>query len=266
MPIVPPPTPLAPYDVLDSILNVGRVRMNDAIASIGGDILTDSQPFTQVMANIAWRRLQSFLANLGYSRLKKPLVLTGLPVVGNYDPASQTYLNWSLFFDGTSYYAPPATPVLPQDWILPLRMWERVTGSGAPFVPMEMAVDALPDVRKTAYNQYWLWENDTLFMPGSIYSMDLRAEYAAFLADFETVGDVPWYEQPVPIMRCMDALAWYFCAEAAGPRNDLDAEGFIAKAEKAASLIFNKEVSMKQRRPVSRRCYAGGQNSSYGNR
>ena len=262
MPIVPTPSFSSPYDTVDSVLNVGRVRMNDAIVSIGGDILTDGQPFTQVMANMAWRRLQSFLANLGYSRFKKPLVMEGFPVVGNMDPASQTWLNWSEFFDGTSYYVPPNTPVLPQDLILPLRLWERITGTNSPFVKMEMSVDALPDFRKTAYNRMWLWENDTIYMPGSLYSMDIRIEYASFLPDFTTIGDVQWYQQPVPIMRCMDALAWYFCAEAAGPRDDMAAEPFIAKAENAARLNFNREVSQKQRRQVSRRSYAG-RNSTY---
>ena len=260
--IIPPPT--GPYPILDDILNLARVRMNDAIASIGGDILTDAQPFTQVMANAAWRRLQTFLANMGYSRFKKPLILPGMPIAANPDPASQCQLTWSYFFDGTSFFYPPDVYVFPQDFILPLRVWERLSNTQMSFIPMEMAVDRLPDCRKVGYNRFWLWENDTLYMPGSVFVMDLRFEYASFLPDFETVGAVLWYQQPVPIMRCQDALACYICAEAAEPRNDMDSAPWILKGNQEARLIFNKEVSQKQRRSVSRQSYAGNYRSGWG--
>jgi hypothetical protein len=256
MPIPPPPAS-APYDTLDSVLNSARVRMNDAIQSIGGDILTDEQPFTQEMANDGWRRLQSFLANLGYTRLKKPLVLYGFPVVASTDPASWTTLDWSFYFDGVSFWTAPNVGLFPADFILPLRVGERVTGSNSRFAPMAMAKDELPQTRKTAYNGWWLWENDTLYMPGSVYSMDLRFEYAAFLGDFLTSGSVEWYQQPVPIMRSKNALSYYICAEAAGAREDMDADPFILKAEQEARLIFNQEVSQKQRVPTQRRPYSG---------
>lgn len=254
---LPPPTPQAPYDILDSVLNSTRVRMNDAIESIGGDILTDTQPFTQEMSNSAWRKMQSFLANLGYSRLKKPLVLYGFPKVASTDPASWTTLDWAFFFDGVSFYSAPTVSLFPADFILPLRVSERITGTQSNWSKMTMAQDELPACRKTAYNGWWLWENDQLFMPGSVYSMDLRFEYAAFLPDFLTTGSIQWYQQPVPIMRCKNALSYYICAEAAMAREDMDADPFIVKAEQEARLIVNQEISQRQRTPARRRCYNG---------
>ena len=56
-----PPPNLAPYHTLEGVLNTARVRLNDAIQQLSGDILKDSQPFTQQMANSAWLRLQQFL-------------------------------------------------------------------------------------------------------------------------------------------------------------------------------------------------------------
>jgi hypothetical protein len=234
--------------------------MNDAIQSIGGDVLTDTQPFTQTMVTLAWRKFQAYLANLGCARFKKPLVLYGFPPVASYDPASWTALTWSNFFDGVSYWVPPFASVLPQDFILPLKMWERQTGTQSQFdrAPMTQAVEALPDCRKGPFNGYWYWENDTLYMPGSIYPMDLRFEYAAYLADFAANPDGSVIgAQPVPIMRSLDALSYYFCAEAALGRDDVDAEPFNQKGDQAARMIFNREVTMKQRRPVSRRCFSG---------
>jgi len=246
-------------------MNLGRVRMGDAIESVGGDILTDEQPFSQTMVIAAWRNFQEYLANMGSCRFKKPLLLTALPVVANLDPASWTALTWSNFFDGQSYWTPPQSPVLPQDMILPLKIWERQTGTASQFdaAPMTQAAEQLPFARKGPYNAFWYWENDTLYMPGSLYSMDLRMEYAAYLPDFAANQDGTVIgAQPVPVMRALNPLAWYFCAEAAEGRDDVDKDSFIAKAEKACRNLFNREVAMKQRRPVSRRSFSGRR--SYG--
>ena len=149
--------------------------------------------------------------------------------------------------------------------ILPLRVSERISGSQSGWCKMDMAQDELPANRKTAYNGCWLWENDALYMPGSIYSMDLRIEYAAYLGDFVTVGDTQWYQQQVPIMRCKNALSYFICAEVAGAREDMDAEPFIAKAQEQARYIINQEVSQRQRTPARRRRYGGsGRGDSYG--
>src|ERR1700744_4185934 len=104
---IPTPVPTAPYDIVNGALNLTRTRINDAIQSIGGDMLTNTQPFTQEMTNAAWRKLQAFLATLGYSKVRKRTVITGLPIVGSQDPASETILNWMWFFDGVSYFVPP---------------------------------------------------------------------------------------------------------------------------------------------------------------
>lgn len=242
--------PTAPYDVLNTVLNTARVRLNDALQSLGGDTITNAQPFTQQMANDGWRRLQELLANLGVTRLKREVILTGLPVVASVDPAAQTYLNWTNFFDGVNL---TASLVLPQDLILPLKLWERPTGQNASFgLPMENQLDGLPTWPKTFTNGCWEWREDSIFLPGSLASMDLRIRYAAYLADFATVGSVQWYNQPVPIMRALNPLADYICAEAAAARGDLDAGAFTAAAEAGAKLIVNREVAMKQRVNVRR--------------
>lgn len=257
MPVVPVGTG-APYDTVETVLNTTRTRINDAIVSLGGEVLTDNQPFTQQMTITAWRKLQAFLANNGMSRFRKRCVLSGFPVVGTQDPAAETLLNWAYYYDGVSYFYPPEYQVLPQDCILPLTVGERISGSNATFTPMSMSADGrLPDWRKRGWNGWWDWRDDGLYMPGSLYSMDLQIYYAAFLADFATQGDVQWYQQPVPIMRCLSALSNYICAEFAGPRGDMDAGTFIIQAEQDARLIYNTDVRRMQRVNVSRRGFSG---------
>lgn len=258
-----PPVLTAPYPILNDILNVARVRINDAIASAGGDILTNDQPFTQTMANIAWHTLQEFLANLGYTRSKKEVVLSLIPPVTSFDPAIQVNLSWSGYFNGTGYDAPPDAPVLPQDMILPLRLWERQSSSTGFFSPMTQALDGLPDGPKLPCNGFWDWREDAIWMPGSTITEDIRLRYAAYLSDFETQGDVEWYDFPVPIMRCENALSYFIAAEASGPRADVDAATFTTQGEQAARLIFNREVQQKQRTTATRRPYGRRSGSNY---
>jgi hypothetical protein len=262
MPVLPP-IASAPYDTVETVLKAARVRVNDAIQSIGGDMLTDTQPFTQVMANLAWRKMQNFLANLGFSRARSEAIVPSVPVVANYDPATQVYLAWSGFYDGNALNT---GTVLPGDCIMPLRVWERVAGSNTGFSEMPMVLDGLPDCSKVSANRTWEWRNDAMYMPGSTVSMDLRIRYAAYLPDFATIGQVLWYNQPVPIARCLDALSNYIAAEFAIPRADMDAQTYINEGEKAARKIFNREAQAKQRTTATRRAYSSRSlQSGFGN-
>lgn len=276
---IPLPVPSSPYPILDDVLNLARVRVNDAIQSIGGDTLTDDQPFTQVMANAGWLKLQQFLGNLGYSRNRKRVVLTGMPLAGSGDPASETTLDWEKFFDGVSYWIPPDTPVLPQDFIAPLRVGERqstgnppsgfqptLTQGNSTFSPMQLSPDGNPCWQKRPWNGWFDWRGDSIVMPGSLQHMDLEIYYAAYMQDFITVGETLWYQQPVPIMRSQSALAYYIAAEFSSARGDPDAPTFVAAAEQDARLIFNNsEVPLRQRNNISRRSYSGNvRNGFYG--
>ncbi|SRR5258708_4681574 len=244
-----------PYDILETVLNLARVKVNDAIATIGGDIYTDLQPFSQVIANGAWRELQEYIANLGFTRFKQEIILYNLPVVTNRDPATQTYLNWAGYYDGTGYNVPPKAPTLPQDMILPLKLAERSSNTQNTFTPMHQALDGLPDTQKLPANIFWEWRNDAIYMPGASIVTDIRLRYASYLPDFITTGTLNWTQQPVPIMRCLESFACYIAAAIAGPRADLDAQSFIQKAEKAADKIFNREVQQKSRTTATRRPY-----------
>jgi len=260
MPILPP-TPTAPYDTVESALQLARVRVNDAMVSIAGEILTDTAPFSQTIVNGGWRRLQQYLANQGYNRVVNEVILTIPPVTTtSTDPAIQVWLNWSQYFDGANYFSPPTTGVLPQDLISPLRMWERWSGQNAIFREMVYQLDGLPTYPKTTANQMFEWRNDAIYMPGSLMEMDLRIRYAAYLPDFIDQGDVAWYNSPMPIMYCRDAMANYIAYEFCKARGDQGADDFMKKAEEAANQIFNRDVRAKQRTNARRRPYG-----SYGN-
>lgn len=263
MPVLPP-IPNAPYDTLNTVMNTARTRLNDVLdttVATGGTMLQDTAAFSRTVANTSWRKMQSFLGNLGYTVLNKEVQITALPAVATTDPSVETSLNWFNFFDGLNYWD---APVLPPDFVMPLWVKERVSGQAAAFVPMECMLDGLPDCQKGGCNLHWEWRENAIWMPGSQMVMDLKIKYGSFLPDFEDSGDLPWYMQPVFIMRCLDSFAWYICAEYVGSRGEeaLSAT-FTVKAENAAKLIINRDVRLKQRVNVRRQPRSGGRGSGF---
>lgn len=233
----------APYDPISAMTSAARARLNDMIESQGGDVFTNDQPFTLQMVNNAWRRLQRRLADLGYFSLIKELgppaaPWLALPAMTNPDPGVFMALSWVGCFDGTTLQV---TPVLPQDLIGPLKLWERATGTIAQFIEMDLIDNGLDAVAKQDWNQQWEWKNDILWMPGSQVATDLRIRYAAYYADFTDIEVTP--AQPVPIMQCLDPFSNYICSEMAGSRADLDAATFDAKADAGVAMIANRQSS-----------------------
>ncbi len=258
-----PPALTAPYEVLDDgngggALALARGRLNDMIQQVGGDILKVNQPFARTYCNAAWRRLQQYLANFGHTRGIDEYTITGLPPVATLDPASQCWLDWTGYFDGTQLWTEFAVP---RQFYSPLKVWERITGQNAYFAPLNCRMDGLPDGPKGWRNGFFEWRADRLYMPGSQNSMDLRIRFAQFFPDFVTQGETQWYQQPVPIVGATDALADYICVEATDGRDDVDSQTFKTRAEKEAKLIFNRDVRLKQRSNVRRHPRSGARNA-----
>jgi hypothetical protein len=219
------------------------------------------------MVNAAWRKFQTYLSQLGHSRFKRRTVLFNLPKYAATDPSQQCALSWTYYFDGVSFYFPPASAVLPQDFILPLKIWERhsATGNNAipfPSEPMGQALDGLPNrPYPQAWNGVWEWRDDAIYFPGSQYAMDLEVEYAAFLPDFNAAlasaqGVANWYDCKVPIMRCLSPFSLYLCAEVSVGRADMDTATFKTEAEDETKQLFNIEAKQKQRTTTSRKRFS----------
>ena len=235
--------PTAPLDSLETVVNTARVRVNDAIQAIGGDILTDTAAFALPAINAAWRRLQELLVNLGCPWQTIEMVLASVPLVTSADPASQEYINWANCYDGTT---PQAGPLLPQDLIAPIRLWERAHAGAGSFFGMDRLYDGLPAVPKLALNKSWEWRNGAIYIPGATVIVDLRVRYAAFYAGFVAPGTTAFSAQMVPIVQSLNAFAWFICAEVAKPRGDLDAGDFEAKGQQAARFIVELDPSQQR--------------------
>ena len=226
----------APLDTLELAVNLARVRLNDAIASIGGDVLTDAAAFTLTAINGGWRRFQETGVSYGITWLKSETTFPLVAPTGSTDPISQSYINWQNYFNGSVLLL---APVLPQDLITPMKMWERISAGGGQLFEMDRLDNGLPAILKAARNQSWEWREGAIYLPGSINYTDIRLRYAAYFPDFVAAGTTPFASQSIPILRALNPLAWFIASEVAAPRGDLDVEYFDKQALASTKFFFD---------------------------
>ena len=259
-PVIPPPPNSLPMDSVDTVLNFSRARINDAITGIGGNLLSDTQPYTFTLLNAAFRHLQEDLANAGSPAFTNEAVLLDLPVVAYNDPSVQVWMSCQYYFDGVSYYS---SPVLPFDCIMPLRVWERQSGTLNQFTQVNPANDGLPDGIKTQYLSLWEWRQNAIYMPGALIQRDLRVRYASYLADIASSGTAL-----VPIIRCADALANYVAAEFAFSRGSAEANAvgnsFLSMGQQSMKRMINRDARREQRGNHRRLGYSSGRHRGWG--
>lgn len=260
MPVIPPPPTALPLDTADTVLNFARARLNDSILSAAGNLLSDSQPYTFILLNAGFRHLQEDLANAGCPAFTNEATLFNLPVVALNDPAVQVWMSCQWFFDGSNYYD---SPVLPFDCILPLRLWERQSGTQNQFTPVLPANDGLPDNVKTNYLSLWDWRQNAIYFPGALIQRDLRVRYASYLPDIAAAGT-----SLVPIIRCADALSLYTAAEFAFSRGAAEANAvgnsFLAAGKESMKRMINRDARREQRGNHRRQGYSAGRHRGWG--
>lgn len=235
----------APFDNLEDVANTSRVRLNDAIQSLGGDILTDNNVFTLTFITAAWRRFQQLLCNFNASIFKRQAVYSStlgtnsIPASTSTDYGAQSWMNWDNFFTGSGSLL--TSPVLPTDLINPLEIWERVQGSTGPFYKCDEEKNGLPWVPKQTLNRAWEWRNNTLYLIGATGVTDIQFRYQGYLADFVANTTTPFSSQPVPVVNCLSPFAWFLCAEVAKSRGDMDAGSFEQNAIGETKFIFDRD-------------------------
>lgn len=245
---------LPPYDTVTTVLNAAKIRLNDdvpTLQAISGKLLDNTQPFSQQLVNNAWRKMQQYLMELGYSGMKFEISLSNVPACTSSDPITQVSLSYAGYFDGSNQLV---SPLLPQNMVRPLDLWERVFAVGpntAAMLEMDNIVNGLPAIPKLIWNRQWEWRDDAIYMPGATSATDLRIRFFGYFADFVDVGgsagpnqtpNTPWFNQPVPVMQCLDSLVDYCCREVNISRGEEGAAAaFEMSARANAQLILNRD-------------------------
>lgn len=243
-----------PYDIINTAITAAKTRLGDSVdtlAAVGGKLLDNTQPFTQQICNSAFRKMQQYLMELGYTGMKQETLIPNLPACTTTDTSAQVALGYTGYFDGTVLQT---APVLPQNLVRPLDMWERIFVAGtniSAFLEMDVIQNGLPGVPKSLWNRQWEWRDDTIYMPGTTDATDLRIRFFGFFSDFVDVSgspgpnqlaNTPWFGQPIPVMQCIDSLADYICREINISRDRQDAAVLFEESARAnAQLILNRD-------------------------
>ncbi|HEY2496563.1 MAG TPA: hypothetical protein VGK24_05800 [Candidatus Angelobacter sp.] len=260
MPVIPPVGPQVPYDPLEYVLKVLRVILNDMNVSAAGVLLTDNKPVVLPLINMAYRTLQEDLTSNGVETFAKEAILAGMAAVPQSvtDPAIQPYIGYDGFFDGLNI---DASPVLPQDMIGPLRLWERRSGINGRWCEMNRANDGLPSGPRGSQLRVWdNREDGRIYFVGSNQVNDIRLRYNEYLPELITVND------PVRILRCDRALAYKAAEIFTEPRSG-DSEKssvFASKYQYYLDRMCERTARRKQRGNHRRRPYSWGAHGGWG--
>ena len=257
---LPPPSGVAPYDEVDTILNFARVIANDCGLSLAGNLLSDAQPGTFTMLTLAFRKLCSRLANASIESFPEELIIVEIPSqnpISLVDPAIQAYLSYQGYWDGNILY--PGW-VLPQDMEIPLRIWQRVSNQNGQFIPVLPSIDGMPTTPKGGLLSCWEWRGDAIWFSGASQSLDLRIRYKRILQDPYPgpPGNPTSGTTVIPLIRCAVALAYLTVEIFAAGRGSTMLPAFNLEKEDAIKQIINSTTRKNQRKnyrriPYSRR-------------
>ena len=226
---------------------------NDMIVSAGGEILTDTAPFTFPFLNEATDYVQKELMNHGMNVFEKETILASVTPIAVIDPGVQVDISESGYFDGVNNNASPTIPV---DLIMPTRLWERQTGSQELWLPMTQILDGLPAVVQTSRLGMWEWREDGLYMPGATQSEDIRLRYLSETISFSSVDDIiliRGVNSPIA-----NRIAYKFTLSRGSPL----ATQFKADADAGILQICTTNARMKQRASVVRKRFGSSRQSA----
>lgn len=198
----------------------------------GGTIFTDTDLLPLLNADL--RDLNFDLANAGASFMKG--TITRNLTVGN-----DTIINWAL----------PVAQVLGDDFILPLKMWEKQTGMpDSTYVVMNEKPERLPDLDQSGQLRFWSWDNGSINLLGATQNNTVRIMYERQLPVFSAPTDV------VPIPGATNTLAYGVLMKAALSRGEAEVHGMAQGLyDKAYQQLKRLYIKGNQRRPRRRTPY-----------
>jgi hypothetical protein len=230
-----------------------RTIVNDSEIA-GGDVLTDIAPYTFQLVNAAFERVQLELARVGVETMTAEAWLIGLPIVATVDPEARMVIDDT----GTNILYPNGignvfslTPQLPTDLILPLKLWERQTGTTNFPVPMQQPNGGLFSMSQQTFLVDWEWKADGLRTRGALQSQDMKMLYEKHLPILAAPSD------PVPIRGVVNAAAYQGAKIFTASRGGAILPKFEAEAAAEISLLQQISARRRQRKQVRRMPYGG---------
>jgi hypothetical protein len=241
------------YGTVEDVLLAARAIVNDMeVAS--GDVLTDDAPFTLEFVNLAYRRIQMYLAQYGVETYSTYAWLLNIPANTTGDLESRVIISDS----GTEIFTPSGmneasydTPFLPTDLVGPLRLRERPNGSSQFAIPMKRPNDGLRyGIAISNYLVQWEWIDDSLQFLGAYQNMDVQLKYEMIMPALTLVTDA------VPIRGVDNAAAYQVAYRFSKARGSAIADNFGAEGQLELDYLVNRSMRERQRIKVRRQPYS----------
>src|SRR5712672_2623946 len=226
------------YNTAGQITALVRSLLNDA----AGNLFTDSVLLPY--ANSAYRKVQRSLANVQSGTFLTDNVLLVVSAVTVVDASAQVSI--------TDATAPPNQ--LPQDLLVPVKLWERANLSSDDFIEMTDLTghDGLPSEPQAQMLRFWEWRADGLYFLGATQDTQIRLRYQKAYPDFTDATS------PVLVRNSQEAIAYATAALAGWARGSPLAEKWDEAASDAIEDLVVQAVrrgqeSSRRRRPFSAR-------------
>jgi hypothetical protein len=241
------------YNTAEDVLNRLRVIVNDSEVA-GGDILTDTAPFTFQLLNGGYEKVQIDLAVAGIETFTLDWWLIALPIMPTVDPEGRMVIDDSgcniLYPNGVgNVYA--GVPQLPTNLVLPLVLAERQTGSTNPAAEMNQPNGGIRSDAQQLFLLDWEWKADGIRTRGALQSQDLKITGEAQLPQLT----VP--TQLVPIRGVTNAVAYAAAVIFAESRGGIIAPEFKAHADEEIFRKLQTSARRRQHKQVRRRPFSG---------
>ncbi len=272
---IPVPT-VGSYPTIEDVFQAARIHISDVrdgATSMVGESRVATDPWTPSIQylNLALQALQRDCQDKGMPATREvSFIINGLaPVnstlgVGAANPAIQVSLGFEGFNDGLVLHNPP---VLPADLLVPIKVGQRITGSGTLFSPVPLANDDLPSINQGVYLGFWCWRTDHIWFNGSQNTMDIQLLYEGGLPKYAiTLNPDFWPTTLVPILDSADVLAWKVAQLFVAPRAAQYPPGavdYVETSYKSQMIqLVNRWIKTAQRAPACREGF--GDDGSYG--
>lgn len=241
------------YNTVEQVLNRLRVILNDSEIQ-GGDVLTDTAPFSLELVQGGFERVQIELANVGVETLQKEWWILGIPSVPIVDPEGRVTVDdagCEITYPNGIGNAFSLSPQLPPDLVVPMKLWERQNGTPNFVSDMVQPNTGLTHISQQAFLVDWQWEGDQLTFRGALQVQDVKVKGEKVLPRLVAVTD------PVPIRGVVNAAAYQSARIFVESRGGQVAPQYQLDAQQEIDLLRGISARRRQRKQVRRRPYSG---------
>ncbi len=233
-----PVGPSSAYTNLGAINTLARALLNDAAGN------TYSDQFLLPFAQMAYRRINKALGNISSTTYIKDNVQLIVAAVGAVDASVQVSIT-----DAT-----PPPNQLPTDLLVPLNVWERISGSTDDFQEMtDMTGEGgLPSQPQGDQLVFWEWRMDGLYFIGATQDTQIRLRYQS------TPGDVTGPVAAVLLRDGQNTMTLLTAALAGLSRGSPLAANYKTQGDDALeamkdTIVHQMQKQVRRRRPYSSR-------------